>query len=73
MNRIELELKEHGFKLVKTYGHDQYTSRVFARGCLIVDLTYEKNKLVDSYLSIEDVECIPMSMDKIKQLIPILG
>ena len=73
MNRIELELKKHGFKLVQTYSHDQFNTRVYSRGFLFVDLTYEKSELVDSYLSVENVECIPMSMDKIKQLIPVLG
>ena len=73
MKRIELELKEQGFKLVKTYDYDQYTIKVFTLGYLVLELVYEKDQLLDLFLSLEDIIHMPIEMTEIKQLIPVLG
>ncbi len=73
MTENQLELL--GFDLVKTYTHEEWHTRRFAKGTLEVEFTYlsinEKLETVD--VTIEEVNCLPISLEEIKKLDQILN
>jgi len=73
MTENQLELL--GFNLIKTYTHDQFHTRRFVKGCLEVEFTYlsinEKLETVD--VTIDEVNCLPISFEEINNLDQILN
>lgn len=69
----ELELKGLGFKLEKQYDHDQFTTNRYVKGFLLAEFTYEDDLLVNSDISIDEVNCITISINEVKQLDKILN
>lgn len=69
----EKEIKEIGFTLVKTYNHDQFTTNRYQKGVLEVEFTYENKKLVTCDLTVEEINCLPITKIEIEQLNKILN
>jgi len=64
----EQEIKHIGFELVKQYEHDQFKTNRYQKGILKVEFTYEKEKLVTVDLTIEEVNCLPITKNELQQL-----
>jgi hypothetical protein len=62
-----------GFKLVKQYDHDQYHTNRYKRGPLMVEFTYEGDKLESCDLCIEEVNGITVTRDQLAALADILS
>ena len=69
----EQQIIELGFSLVKTYDHDQFYTKIFQKGVLQVEFTYENERLVTCDLTIEEMNCLPITFEEIKILTEILG
>ena len=69
----EKELKKLGFEFIKRYEHNQYVTRRFKKGVLEVELTFEKGALVDFDLTIEEINCIKVTKQSLKELDNILN
>ena len=69
----EVQLKQLGFKLIKQYEHDQFNTNRYSKGCLEVEFTYESDKLESVDLTIQEVNCKPVTLADMKALTPILG
>lgn len=69
----EKELKALGFEFVKRYEHNQFATRRFKKGVLEVELTFEKGRLIDFDLTIEEVNCLQVTKQDLKELDSILN
>lgn len=69
----ETNVQAIGFVFLKEYSHDQYFTKVFQNGILQVDFTYEDKQLINVDLSIEEAQCLPISIEQLHQLRIILG
>mgnify|MGYP000681115652 FL=1 len=69
----EKEIKEIGFKLVKQYKHDQFRTNRFKKGILEVEFTYEGKNLVTVDLTMEEINCLPITKNELQQLNKILN
>lgn len=74
----ESDLQCLGFQFAQDYLHDDFITKVYQKGILIVSLTYEAKggntgKLIDTSLSIEEVNGKPTTLPEIKVLTAILG
>jgi hypothetical protein len=72
-NIKESEIKKIGFKLVKNYKHNQFETNRYELGLLEVEFTYLKSKLVTCDVTINDVNCVPVSIAEIVALNEILN
>jgi hypothetical protein len=64
----ETDLKDLGFSFLKEYDHDQFHTKVFKKGPLEVDLTFEDGKMINSDFTIEEVFCQSITLDELKIL-----
>ena len=69
----ENEIKDIGFELVKKYEHDQFKTNRFQKGILEVEFTYEETKLVTVDLTVEEINCLPITKNELQQLNKILN
>ena len=69
----EKEIKEIGFKLVKTYDHDQFNTNRYQKGILEVEFTYEGKNLITVDLTMEEINCLPITKNELQQLNKILN
>lgn len=69
----ENEIRDIGFDLVKEYNHDQYITRRYQKGALEVEFTYKDNTLVTCDLTIQEINCLPITKDELIQLNKILN
>ncbi len=69
----EVQLKELGFKLIEQYEHDEFNTNRYAKGCLQVEFTYNSENLESVDLTIEEVNCKPVTLADMKSLTAILG
>lgn len=69
----EEELKELGFKFVKRYDHNEFHTNRYEKGLLEVEFTYEGDKLLTCDLTISELNCVPVTLEDMKALTPILG
>lgn len=73
MLMTEIEIKEIGFVLIKSYDHDRFNTSVFKKGIIEVDFTYDNKKLLDVNLSLDDVSCLTINNTELKHLDNILN
>lgn len=69
----ENEIKDIGFELVKQYEHNQFKTNRFQKGILEVEFTYEETKLVTVDLTVEEINCLPITKNELQQLNKILN
>lgn len=69
---VEADIKDLGFILIKEYTHDQFKTRRYKKGYLIVEFTYEGNKIHVIDLTIEEV-FIQVNYDQVKMLDKIIN
>ncbi|MBS4014482.1 MAG: hypothetical protein KGZ97_12135 [Bacteroidetes bacterium] len=69
----ENQIKEIGYKLAKSYKHDQYHTNRYEKGRLMFEFTYEKKKLLTCDLVIPPLECTPISFSELKQISELLS
>ena len=69
----EKEIKEIGFGLVKQYKHDQFNTNRYQKGILEVEFTYENEKLITVDLTMEELNCLPITINELEQLNKILN
>ena len=69
----EIEVKKIGFKKVKTYEHDQFKTNRYLLGKLEVEFTYEGKNLITSDLTIEEINCLPVTQNELQILNKILN
>ena len=69
----EQEIKEIGFELVKQYEHDQYNTNRYKKGILEVEFIYESEKLITCDLTLQEVNCLPITKIELQQLNKILN
>jgi hypothetical protein len=67
------KLESLGFEKVKEYYHDDYFTERFRNGELEVELTYEKGQLITCDLTMDEVNCKPITEKEIQVLTPIFG
>jgi hypothetical protein len=64
----EQQLKWLGFELTKQYEHDEFHTNRYAKGVLVVEFTYEGEKLQTCDLTISELNCKPVTFDEMKAL-----
>ncbi len=69
----ENEIKDLGFELAAEYDHDQFHTNRFQKGILEVEFTYEAKNLRTVDLTMQEVNCLPITKDELKQLDVILN
>lgn len=69
----EEELTALGFVKTDQYKHDRFDTNRYTKGLLQVEFTYDGSELIVCDLTIEEVNCMPITLDEIKALTPILG
>lgn len=69
----EQDIKDLGFILERGYEHDQYRTLRYVKGVLEVEFTYEGDRLENVSLTIEEVNCIDVSLEMLSALTPIFG
>lgn len=69
----ENEIKDIGFELVKQYEHNQFKTNRFQKGILEVEFTYEETKLATVDLTVEEINCLPITKNELQQLNKILN
>lgn len=69
----EQEIKGIGFELTKQYTHDQFKTNRYKKGILEVEFTYEDKKLVTVELTMEEINCLPITKEELQQLNKILN
>jgi len=69
----EKNLIELGWKLVKSYNHDEFNTNRYELGCMEIEFTYEQQKLLTVDLTIAELNCVPITLDEVKSLTEILG
>jgi len=69
----ESEITALGFEHVESYDHDQYHTNRYENGDLEVEFTYEDDKLIDVDLTIEEVNCKPITREALQKIVPVLG
>ena len=67
------ELQSLGFVLEKTYEHDTYRTNRYSKGIMEVEFTYEGDELLTCDLTITDLNCLPITFDKIKAISEAIG
>jgi hypothetical protein len=69
----EGQIKKLGFKLVKQYEHDQFNTNRYQKGLLEVEFTYEGEELKTTDLTIQEINCIPITFNDLDELDTILN
>lgn len=69
----EEKLQAIGFDFVKEYPHDQFVTRRFQKGYLEVEISYEDGAIVSANLTIEEINCLEISFEKLQILSNVLG
>lgn len=69
----EQEIKGIGFELTKQYTHDQFKTNRYQKGILEVEFTYKDKKLVTVDLTMEEINCLPITKEELQQLNKILN
>lgn len=69
----EQQLIDIGFVLIDQYAHDEFHTKRFKKGIMIVEFTYDANTLLTSELTLDELYCHPVSFAEITQLDPVLG
>ena len=70
---IEQDLIDLGFHFVKQYPHDQFFTRVYKKGLIEVDFTYEFGEIESVTMNISEANGEVATLAIIKALTPILG
>jgi hypothetical protein len=68
----EQEIKDLGFELVTEYDHDQYHTNRYAKGVMEMEFTYHGKRLVTCDLTIQEINCMEITLDDLKTLTKIL-
>lgn len=68
----EEQLKNLGWKHVKTYKHDNYMTNRYKLDCMEIEFTYEDNKLITTDLTISELNCIPINYNQVVLLTDML-
>ncbi len=69
----EEQIRKLGFEWDLSYKHDQYHTNRYRKGPLMVEFTYEGEKLHTVDLTIDEVFCKPITLDELKDITTILG
>lgn len=71
----ENDLIKLGFKLIKTYGHDQYNTKKFKKGFIELELTFvtATQKLENMDVTIEDINMLEIDITELIALDLILN
>jgi len=69
----EQEIKDLGFKKVKSYKHDIFTTNRYEKGVLEVEFTYRGFNLETVDLTIEEINCMDIKKQELIQLNKILN
>lgn len=69
----EPEIKDLGFEKVKSFPHNQFITNRYEKGVLEIEFTYVHDKLVTCDLTIEEVNCFPITKREIIELDNILN
>ena len=69
----ENEIRQIGFKIVKQYEHNHFKTNRYQKGVLEVEFTYEGKSLVTVDLTIEEINCLPITKTELQQLNKILN
>ena len=64
-------LQKLGFELVEKYPHDQFATRVYKKGYITVEVTFENNKQINSEVVMEGF--LSMTAEELEIMTPILG
>lgn len=72
-----LELEEFdalvlGFKLVKTYTHDEFNTHRYKLGPIELEFTYKDGKLVTCDITSDEINCLPVDKQSLKMIIKAL-
>jgi hypothetical protein len=69
----EQKIKEIGFKLIKTYKHDQFITNRYNKGDLTVEFTYEGDELISFDLTISEVNYMPIIIEEVEKISELIG
>jgi len=69
----EKQLENLGFEYIKRYFHNEFETHRYQKGVLEVELTYKNNKLIESDVTIEEINCLKIKKKDIKKLDKILN
>ena len=69
----EKEMTNLGFTFVKVYDHDQFRTIRYKKGVLQVEFTYDEDGLESTTLTIEEVNSIETTKEKLNKLDEILN
>ena len=69
----EEQIKTLGWKLVKSYDHDQFHTNRYKLGCMEIEFTYEGNEMHTCDVTISELNCMPISFDQAKLLTELIG
>jgi len=69
----ESELLNLGFNVSAKFKHDSFRTIRYKKGVLNVELTYQGSELLTTELTITELNCMPVSIETLKTLTPILG
>lgn len=68
----EEDLIKLGFKFHSRYEHDDFYTNRYVKGILQVEFTYTAtNKQISTDVTIEEINCMPITLEEIKVLIPV--
>lgn len=69
----ETQIEEIGFKHTDSFMHDHYHTNRYKLGCLEVEFTYKREKLLTCELTISELNGMPVSFNEIKRITELLG
>ena len=69
----EKQVQILGFEKTKEYLHETYFTRMYRKGVIEVDFTYESADLVSVDISLDKVNCLPVKIEDLKSLDLILN
>ena len=68
----ENQIKELGFVLEKQFNHDEFNTNRYRKGALEVDFSYEGDKLLSCDLAISEINCLPVTLEEMRAIVPVL-
>lgn len=70
---LEKDVRKLGFKRVDAYEHDQYFTKVYRKGPIGIDFSYEGSDLVHVSSSIDELDFLTFTDQEFKDLVRLLG
>jgi hypothetical protein len=69
----EDELKTIGFEFERSYVHDQYHTNRYKKGILEIEFTYKDDELLTCHMTMEEINCKPITLEEMKIIDRIFG